>query len=266
MSGSGGSRRGCGPCRNPAVRCLVCGGLLLAALLGCTAPASYYIALGHEGAPGVSRVLLCPLNVALSLPAEIAGGAKPVHNELATYLEAQGLEVERLGLSEGRLRWREAGDEAKRKGSEDAAAIFVPKLAERREFDVLMMPSLILHSVRVTDSSGTWDGVRRRVNTVNAPSQGMGGSTDTFTKGLAYGGISGDVMAASLHVMVFSRDGQRVFEGRGALDFVQEADLAAASRYKWQLRMKPGLLRNPKVLHEGVELALGPYLPPRGDR
>lgn len=71
-----------------------------------------------------------------------------------------------------------------------------------------MMPSLILRSVRVTDSSGTWDGVRRRMTQVNAPSMGMAGSTDTFTKGVAAGGISGDVMAASLHLLVFSPDGR----------------------------------------------------------
>ena len=56
------------------------------------------------------------------------------------------------------------------------------------------------------------------------------------------------------------------FEGRGGLDFVQEADLTGASRYNWELSMDPGRLRIPKVLHRGVEIALGPYLPPRGDR
>ena len=215
----------------------------------------------------MSRVLLCPLNLALSLPAEISDGAKPVRQELIAYLEAQGLEVERLGLSEGRWRWKRAGAGAKRQGSaEGAAAIFVQDMAQRREFEALMMPSLILHSVRVTDSSGTWNGVRRRMTQVNAPSMGIAGSTDTFTKGVAYGGIEGNVLATSLHVMVFSPDGQRVFEGRGGLDFVQEIDLMDARSWSYQLRMKRRLLRNPEVVREGVEIALAPYLPPRSER
>jgi hypothetical protein len=242
----------------------------VAALLGCTAPAPYFVAPGHEGAPGVRRVLLCAPNIALALPAEIASGAEPVHQELAAYLEGQGLEVEHLGLSEGRWRWERSGAEVDRQGStgsaDAAAAIFVKDMAERREFDVLIMPSLILRSVQVTDSSGTWDGVRRRVNQVNAPSMGIAGSTDTFTKGLAYGGISGDLMAASLHLAVFSPDGQRVFEGSGGLDFIQEADLMDARSRGWDLRIKRHPLRNPEVVREGVEIALAPYLPPRSER
>jgi len=214
----------------------------------------------------VHRVLLCSPNLALSLPAEISDGAKPVHRELITYLEARGLEVEHLGLQEGRWLWKQAGAEAKSQGSADAAAIFVQDMAQRQQFDALMMPSLILQSVRVVDSSGTWDGVRRRVTQVNAPSMGIAGSTDTFTKGVAGGGISGDVMAASLYLVVFSPDGQRVFEGQGGLDFIQQIDLTEARNWRWDLRTKPSLLRNPEVAREAVEITLDPYLPPASKR
>jgi hypothetical protein len=256
----------CGSSRASAARCRFCGGLLLAALLGCTTPPSYYVAEGHEGAPGVQRVLLCPLNVAVSLPAEIASGTESVYRELTAYLGEQGLQVEHLSLIEARRRWGEAVAEARRTGSKDAAAIFARDLGEWIEFDAMLMPSLILHSVRVTDSSGTWDGVRRRVKMVNLPSRGIGGSADTFTKGVAFGGISASVLASSLHVTVLSPDGRLVFEGQGGFDFAQEADLGRAYRWKWELRRKSGLLRDPAVLREGVEIALGPYLPPRDDR
>jgi hypothetical protein len=236
------------------------------ALLGCTASAPYYVAAGHEGAPGVQRLLLCPLNVAVSLPTEIASGAEPVYRELAAYLGEQGLQVEHLTLTEARRRWGEATAEARRTGSKDAAAIFARDLGEWLGFEVMLMPSLILHSVRVADNSGTWDGVRRRVRMVNLPSRGTGRSDDTFTKGVAFGGISGSVMATSLHVTAFSPDGQLVFEGQGGFDFTQEADLGGAHRWSWELRRKSGLLKNPEVLREGVEIALGPYLPPRDDR
>ena len=241
-------------------------GLLFAAFLGCTARAPYTIAAGHEGAPDVRRVLLCPLNVAVSLPSEISRGAEPVHRELGAYLRERGLEVEHLSLPEARRRWREAVAEAAQTGSADAGSIFSRDLGAWLGFDAMLMPSLVLHSVRVLDSSGTWDGVRRRVDTVNLPSRGMGVEADTFTKGVAFGGTTGSVMATSLHVRVYSADGRRVFEGQGGFDFAQEADLSGAYRRTWELRMKSGLLRDPEVLREGVEIALGPYLPARDDR
>jgi hypothetical protein len=211
-------------------------------------------------------VLLCPLNVALALPSELSSGARPVYREIEAYLGARGLEVQKLNLTEARGLWRRAAGEAKQTGSEDAAAIFAQDLAERLEFDALVMPSLIVRTVRVTDNSGTWDGVRRRVSMVNLPHRGQGVEADSFSKGVAYGGISGSVMAASLHLMAYLPDGQRVFEGTGGFDFVQEADFTPASQYKWELRMNPGLLRRPDVLREGVEIAFGPFLPPRDER
>jgi hypothetical protein len=210
--------------------------------------------------------LLCPLNVAVSLPAEIASGAEPVYRELAAYLGEQGLQVEHLNLTEARRRWGEAAAEARRTGSKDAAAIFARGLGEWLEFDAMLMPSLILQSVQVYDNSGTWDGVRRRVAMVNLPSRGRGVEADTLTKGIAFGGISASVLATSLHVTAFLRDGRLVFEGQGGFDFAQEADLSGAHRRSWELRRKPGLLKNPEVLREGVEIALGRYLPPRDDR
>jgi hypothetical protein len=240
--------------------------VLLAALLGCTAPAKYWVAPGHEGAPGVRRVLLCPVNVAVSLPAELSTGAEPVDRALVAYLEERGLEVERLDLTEARAHWQEAAVHARREGADGAAAIFVETIGQQRDFDALLMPSLILRSVRVDDSSGTWDGVRRQVTTVNAPSRGLGGSTDTLSKGIAFGGLSADVLASSLHVMAFAPDGQRVFEGQGGFEFIQDADLSAAGKRSGPLGTRYGLFRDAEVVREGVQIALGPYLPPSGER
>ena len=206
------------------------GGLVLALLLGCTAPARYTLAPGHEKAPGVQRVLLCPLNVALALPSEISSGAAPVYQEIEAYLGSLGLEVQTLGLADARAYWRRAVAEASRSGAQDAAGLLAKDLGERVEFDAVVIPSLILRSVRVTDSSGTWDGVRRQVSMVNLPHRGRGVEADTFSKGVALGGISGSVMAASLYVIAYLPDGQRVFEGVGGFDFIQEVDLGGALR------------------------------------
>ncbi len=251
------------PRRTPVARLPLCSALLLAALAGCIQQPKYWVAAGHERAPGVHRLLLCPLNVAVSLPAEIASGAEPVHSELADYLEAQGLQVEHLSLVDARAQWREASAEARGTDSEDAAAIFARDLGESLEFDAMLMPSLIYLSVRVTDNSGTWDGVRRRVKMVNLPIRDPGVSGDTFTKGIAAGGIAGSVMASSLHVAAFLPDGQRVFEGQGGFDFTQVADLSGAYGMRFELRRRSNTFKNPDVLKEGVQIALEPYLPSR---
>jgi hypothetical protein len=83
---------------------------------------------------------------------------------------------------------------------------------------------------------------------------------------VAFGGITGEVLASSLHLSVYSRNGRRVFEGQGGFEFVQEADLGGAAKWNWELRRKSGLLKDPEILQEGVRIALGPYLPPRDDR
>jgi hypothetical protein len=211
----------------------------------------------------VRRVLLGPSNLAYALPAEVSGAVERVQGAVVAYLEARELEVERLDLAEGRKRWREAAAQAKGQGSEGAVAIFARQLAAERDFQVLILPSLLMFSVRVVDSSGTWDGVRRSLSMVNRPSLGPPGSADTLSKGMVYGGVTGDALATSLHVLVYSPDGERIFEGRGGFDFIQEIDLAHAPDWRWEFHPTLARLRDPEVLNGGVEIALSPYLRPR---
>jgi hypothetical protein len=241
-------------------------GLVLAILLACTAPAKHYIVPGYEGAPGVRRVLLCPLNVAVALPSELSSGAGPVYREIEAYLESRGLEVDTLGLAEARALWQQAVFEAKQSGSRDAGSLLAKNLVATTEFDAMVMPSLITRTVRVNDNSGTWHGVRRRVSMVNLPHRGQGVEADIFSKGIAAGGVSGPVLAASLHVMAYLPDGLRVFEGIGGIAFVQEADLRGASEFRWQLRPNPKPLHEPDLLKESLQIAFGAYLPPQSER
>jgi hypothetical protein len=237
-----------------------------AVLLACTTPAKYFVAPGQEGAPGLHRVLLSPMNLVRALPAEISDGAQPVEKALLDHLKGRGLEVSHLDLLEGRKLWGQAVLEAQQQGSKDAAPLFVQHLAARGDFEVVMLPSFITRTVYVNDNIGTWDGVRRRMNVVNAPSRGIGGSTDTFTKGVFAGGVSGSMLATSLHLIIFSRQGERVFEGIGGFDFVHEVDLSAAYQYKVNFRRRARLPGSPEVVREGVAIALGSYLPSDPDR
>jgi hypothetical protein len=98
---------------------------------------------------------------------------------------------------------------------------------------------------------------------VNAPSLPTGGWRDTFAEGVRAGGISGEASVTSVHVMVFSRAGERVFEGRGGIEFSHEIDLALAKRsYTWQYRLRDDLFEERDALREGIAIAFDPYLAP----
>ena len=237
---------------------------LAAAAAACASGPANRIAEGQRGAPGVRRFLLCPPNLVVALRSEIQSGSKHVDREVAADLESQGRAVDRLGLVEGRALWKQAVAEAQAAGSvAGAAGIFVTRLAKDHEFDAVVMPSLILHQTRMDANNASWDGVSRRMKILNAPSQGISREQSTLAKGVAYGGISGPAWVTSLHVLVFSLDGTRIFEGRGGIEFLHEIDLIDAGRsYRYEMRQSSSLFLDPALLREGVVLAFEPYLIP----
>jgi hypothetical protein len=218
------------------------------------------ISEGQEGAPGVRRVLLCPPNLVLALRSEIQSGSNPVDHEVVAYLETQGREVARIGVIEGRDHWKQAVAEAKAAGSlTSAAGIFVGRLAKDHEFDAVVKPSLILVQTRLAAGNASWDGVSRRMRMLNAPAKPIGREDSTLAKGIAYGGISGPAWVTSLHVLVYTRSGQRVFEGRGGIDFLHELDLLDETR---RFLPNSSIFQDRARLHEGVVQAFAPYLLP----
>ncbi len=254
--------------RRPSLRRL----LLALALAGlaplvaaCASGSPNAIAEGHEGAPGVRRVLLAPPNLVLALNAEVQSGARALDREIGSYLESQGRDVERFDLLEGRTLWKRAMAQARAGGSlEGAVGIFVRELARGHQFDVLAMPSLILHQTRMDSCNASWDGVSRRMRITNAPAAGTGREQSDYAKGVAWGGISGPAWVTSVHVLVFARDGSRLFEGRGGVDFLHEVDLLDQGRsFRYELRPNGSLFLDPARVREGVVRAFTPYLIPR---
>jgi len=241
--------------------------LLAAVAVACApkAPTSA-IAPGHEGAPGVERLLLAPANLALALRSELEGGVEAIQEEIVAYLRIQGRQVERVSLLDGRRLWEESIAEVKASGValgfDVSAAAFARKLGESRDFQALVMPSLLLHQTRVKHRKATWDGVKRRMDVVNMPHAPAGRSDDVMLRAMTGLGMMGDAAVSSLHVVVISREGQRVFEGRGGLDFVQEMEVKNVDRsYRVDLRTREALLQDRAILREGIEIAFTPYLP-----
>jgi hypothetical protein len=240
--------------------------VLAAATATCATGSSNQVSEGNAGAPGVRRILLCPPNLVLGLRAEIQNGAQPVDREIVDYLELQGRVVERIGFIEGRQQWKQAVADAKTEGSiTNAARIFVSRLAHGHEFDAVVMPSLILQQSQAFRGEASWDGVSRKMRMINAPLKGTGKADSTITKGIANGGVSvsGPAWVTSLHVLVFARNGQKVFEGRGGIDFVQQVELIDEARsWRWVPRPNDSLFQDRTLVREGVELAFQPYLAP----
>jgi hypothetical protein len=259
----------CAPWPALPPRLPVAAALLLAALAAACvskAPTSV-IAPGHEGAPDVERFLLAPANLAIALRPELEGGVEPVQTQITGYLEQQGRAVERISLPDARHLWEQSIEELAGRGVEldfpTAAESFARKLGHAHDFQALVIPSLLLQKVIVRHRGAEWDGVERRIRLVNIPRRGGGRSSDVLVDGMSTGSLNAVVAVSSLHVMVFSREGRRVFEGRGGLEFLEEIDLAkAAETFHFEIKPRDDLFRDRELLGEAVEIAFTPYLPP----
>jgi hypothetical protein len=172
--------------------------------------------------------------------------------------------VVRLGLIEGRLHWKQAVSEAKAAGEiSNSAGIFVSRLAQDREFDAVVMPSLIMIQKRMDSSAASWDGVSRRLKTSIESSRAPGRQDSAYSTSAGHPGFSGPAWVTSLHVLVFARDGSRVFEGRGGIDFAHQIDVVKVGRnHRAQFGPNRSIFTDREILREGVRLAFTPYLGP----
>jgi hypothetical protein len=236
---------------------------ILLLLLACASSPDNTLVPGNEGAPGVQRFLVCAPNTLIALPAELQDATGALREQVDAYLRFHGRQAQWLDLYESKRLWTAALDAAKAQGSvEQAPAIFAQKAGELHEFDAIVLPSILLHKTRALEGSATWDGVTKRMKVVNAPRLPSGGrNQSTLAEGVAQGGVTGDVLVTSVHVLVYSRAGSRVFEGRGGVSFAQDADLAPlAKKYSWQYRPHD-VAGDVDALREGIALAFDPYLP-----
>ena len=219
------------------------------------------LAPGHAGAPGVKRFLVCAPNTVIALPAEIHGVTDSLREQIDAYLHFHGREAQWINLYDSRKLWGEAAGAAKQKGAVDQTpAYFAERLDQLYDFDAIIMPSILVHKARASDGGAVWDGVSRRMELLNEPMRPIGGQ-DTFAQGVEAGGVSGDVLVTSVHVLVFSRAGERIFEGRGGFAFVHDGDMAGAQKnWAWKLRIRD-LAKDIDAMREGIAIAFDPYLP-----
>jgi hypothetical protein len=227
--------------------------------IGCASGPANTLAPGHEGAPGVERILVCAPNTVIALPAELQDTTRTLREQIQVYFEFQGRKAQWLDLYDSKRLWGEAMTTAKQQGAiEQTPAFFARQLDEQYDFDAIVMPSLLLHNADGHMGNASWDGVKRRMRVLNAPPR-----RGDRTAGIEFAGMSGDLMVTSLHVMVFSRDGERIFEGRGGIEFVHEVDLASFGKKRTlDVRVRSDLGQDIDALREGIAIAFAPYLTP----
>jgi hypothetical protein len=233
------------------------------AALGCASGPTNTVTPGYEGAPGVERFLVCAPNTLIALPAELQNVTGALREQIDAYLKFQGRKAEWINLYDSKQLWSEALSDAKAQGAVEKTPVFFAERARQRyAFDAIVMPSLLLHQTRAADSYAEWDGVSRHMQVVNAPKMPSARAQSTLAEGIAYGGISGDVMVTSVHVLVYSRAGERIFEGRGGIGFVHDIDMSLLKKKNsWQFQMRE-LARDIDALREGIAIAFDPYLTP----
>ena len=216
----------------------------------------------HRGAPGVRTFSVCPLDLEGGLPNELRPHTATLGEAVEDYLARHDREVEWLELHAARSLWHAARSRARREDAVgEAPAMFARALAERSDFEALVIPSIELSRARTRNSSASWDGVHRSLGYVNAPRRSAGRVQSTISQASTRGGLNGDLLVASIHVSVFLSDGTRIFQGRGGLDFLQEIDLAEIESNAIVLRARSDPFSSARALREGIAIAFQPYLP-----
>jgi hypothetical protein len=233
-----------------SIRIAGCAALLFAVAslaVGCPAPGYH-----PHGRPEVQRALVLPLNVVAAMPGELTGGARHVDRSLLDYLAERGKSVQTIGFKDAVAAWR-AGESdcraAAAKGCDRFASV-APFAARRlradHDYDVLIVPYLLLRGARTNGEVASFDGVKRSVQV-------------SGYAGYPYP-LSGRIRAASLKVFGFSPDGKKMFDGIGGLEVVDQIE-ASDRPGAYTTQVRDNVLRDPDAIREGVARALSPLIP-----
>jgi hypothetical protein len=209
------------------------------------------------------RIVVAPLNLALRTPAELRASAPLVWPEILRYLGEQDRPVSVVAPGDAIRLWQAAVRDLERSGEtrepRAAASRFARSLAEHVDFDVLVMPAVVVRPARIAGYQAAWDGVRRDLP-ARTP---LPLAIDDPISGIAVSGYRGRIAAASLYVTLLGPDGASLYEGLAGLDVVQEIALVARPHDapEWSLAPRRDLFADASGLRDGVERAFERPLP-----
>lgn len=203
----------------------------------------------HLGEDGRYRVVVAPLNLAFPLPLELEGERTQVFGEVLRYYLEQDAQVAIVAEPDAIELWQEsAASTSAGRGRDRLDAVarsFVRALDEYADFDLVVLPALVLRRIPLRDGVARWDGVRRRLRVRDSSP----GRRSTL-------GWNRKISALSLYAQFVTRGSGRVSEGRGGIALLQEAVLGSRGAGKATLApSREGLHRSGDVA-EGVARAL----------
>jgi hypothetical protein len=225
---------------------------------------SAHAAPAQEAPARVDRVVVVPLNLVVRAPAELEGEGDPVWQELLRYFQERDRKVGVLNEISAERLWLQAIrdlDLTDRSAAlREGEARFARELAKHKEYDMLVIPSLVLRPGHLSGYHAVWDGVQREVPNAAILIGELNGGIDASAD-MRFDGLRGKVGAVSLHVTVLRSDGSEVFQGLGGLDVLQK--LAREHPWDGSVRFvkREEFLDDPEAIREGIERAFdGPTL------
>jgi hypothetical protein len=228
------------------------------ALLGGGCAGRNTVASGYEGAPAVGDVLLLPSNVVLPAPPGLESAPPLVDEEIRSYLDSHGKRVHSLTNEEAQAEWLASARALKAEVGtaqmdfDGAAATLARRMHAERRFDVLVLPWIALRPAKVRGRSVTWDGVTRTLRVRNPEGRNLQVLRDLDTQ----------AAAPSLHVAVYSPDGQKLFEGVGGLDLLHALVIEGEpTRIDAELLPRSQIFAERSSLQEGIAVGFDPFLP-----
>jgi hypothetical protein len=247
-----GSRRSVQPARRSARHAL---GILAALCCACAGPPDAAPAGPPERAASPpQRLLIAPLNPRGGLPYELDRGLDILGEEIGHHLARRGHAATAIAPELFEAVWmasaRTVGgllpsDPSYRERYEATVAQTCARLRRRAgAFDGLVLPNVVLRTVRFRGDSVKFDGVARRLRFVNVP------------RGYIVSHRSGETTVLSLRIEIYSAQGVRVFANRGGLDVLMVVDLESETS---ELRADP--MTDRAELREGIRVAFAPYVP-----
>jgi len=248
------------------IRCNTLIGAFVALLtLACAAPKSSTPPEAMTGVPAANRIVVAPLNLALRVPTGVDLDTELLRAELARHFQQMDRTVQEIEPVSATRIWDESLAELTKSGAKpDLAATsqrFALGLAEHAEYDLLVMPSLLLRSGRVRGGGVYWDGVRQRLPVKSTLPFGPIDAVEPMGVRASQWGFRGRVAVVSLYVEVLTPDGRSVYQGIGGLDILQAATRDRDGSGSWELVDRTDALADRADLSRGITVAFERRLP-----
>lgn len=234
-------------------------GIYLLFALGMTSCAGEIKPLGPVELAGrqASRILVAPLNMALSLAPRLETSTQIVDDAMARQIGASGKTLERLDYRLARSLWVKAANQIRQSGGEQtfeaAAQVFARLAAERIEFDALIIASLYLQNAQVGVRYLRWDSASQEMTFIGRP------------RGQVEMPPLSTVPAASIHVSVLDSAGAEIHTRRTGIELIQHMEIQLSQRkgrdkQKWILVDDDPAIEDPVRVRAAITHALSPFL------